>query len=834
MEEQGKIKKKRKISLITVFLWLFLIVIMSIITIGSIRNQNAIENSVDKVTIKLDMSQIDDEILEVYASKIENSKFIEIKNPKVKFLGKEDKIYVYELEKVPTEDIKLYMMYFDYYENGNLLQSEIRYGEFAYYKEIKVEELQPEYLFEVRGEKIEVNIQNVFQGDYPLEIIPYNYELENISNPGNIADLAMFQPFIQVSEENKNIRYIGVRTSKAKSFIIISEADIYEGETLLKYLDGAYIKDLTESNEYFFNGGKKEATIVNLKIEGATDEEIEELMSKDIYIAYVYSRLYLTQLNETERVLDLENHQIKLFFNTIIPSHISLLMTELYTPFSCYQTFLEKKGELISYNKVVDMSGLEQSDTYDEFNIVLKRIPDEEYRNANANTYATEQIKWIDKNTGKAQIILGNTAFFKEYSGISFLLGEEAIYEQKLDENFVLSSEYENNEEWKIVDHISLELNDFEHFEEITKLFQQNTNLKYIYVKDINMIFWKYKISSFAVQGEPINVYYKNYEVINSKQEILNSHKYSRLNTSSIPLSVDPMDDVGVNNWWYLEVKLKSPQLKFYHTEERKITLKKFDRDGNYYIGLFEDDILSKIEKLEVINGSGSIQINIENYDETKQYTICEVSEQGNKVTNELYPVRFSSNYDIRNAEISSDTKIVSSVKSGVVHAYDDDYTQVKSRAPIEESTGTGEEDYVDNMLSVTDIYLADVTIGEEIKYKVTYEADEGGKLEGETEEYVKAGDTSQNIPTPVPEEGYEFDKWIIVEDGEEIEVDPSTYVPTKDVTFIAKFKEIQKIVDVDTSDIQVWVYAVILTVAVIGIVVVLVVRKKVKPKENK
>ena len=158
-EEKKKDNKTRKVSIITVFLWLLLIVTMSVITIGSIYKQNAIEDTIDKVTIKLDISQLDEEFLNEYslmfeqddsimAGKTNSNEYIYLK-----FIQKENKIYTYELEKVPTEDIKLYMKYFDYYENENLLQSEIRYGEFVYYKEIKIEDLQSEYLFEVRGKK---------------------------------------------------------------------------------------------------------------------------------------------------------------------------------------------------------------------------------------------------------------------------------------------------------------------------------------------------------------------------------------------------------------------------------------------------------------------------------------------------------------------------------------------------------------------------------------------------------------------------------------------------------------------------------------------------------
>ncbi len=832
MEEQGKIKKKRKISIITVFLWLFLIVTMSVITIGSIRKQNAIENSIDKVIIKLDMSQIDDEILEVYTPGIERDNFIigltnSLEQKNVNFLEKENKVYTYELEEIPTEDIKLSMAYFDYYENGDLLQSEIQYRGFEYYKEIKVEELQSEYLFEVRGEKLEVNIQGK---NVPSEtsFVLINQELSNTEYIDE--NWGMVSYVIGMSYENDILRCIGIRTSQTKSIGSFGGLNLYEGEKPLNSLriedSCVSFKDLTESNVYNFH--LTEGIIFNIKIEGITDEEFESMT----YDVKLYSEGYYGSIENYDEVeKDFENHQIRHVIQTPVKCrYLSLKAVNGER----YQVFLEKNGEQVCYasgkgNEFMDLKGAEKvNNGYLEYNITVKILQDDEILRENDDTYAVEQIKWGDKDTGKAQIVLGDLASFRVIYA-SFSLGEDAIYIHQLDDNFVLSSEYENHPKWEIVAQTSDEIAFCEIPIDVIEKFRNNSNLSYIYVKDTNTIYWKYHISDYFSQSEPIYVYYKNYEEITQEKEILNFHLNSILRTGGVPLDYLGEYDYIESMWSELYAEIKSPNLGFYHTEERNVTVHKKEADGTYYVGLFENDMLSKVEKLEVTEGNGSIQINIENYDETKDYTIFEVDEEGHKITNEAYPVNFSDSYDMRNTEISSDLGIISSVRSGIVNENKKKYT-----APVEESEGTGEEDYVDNMLSVTDIYLADVTIGEEVKYKVTYEADEGGKLEGETEEYVKDGDTSQNIPTPVPEEGYEFDKWVIVEGGEEIEVDPSTYIPTKDVTFIAKFKEIPKIVDVDTSDIQVWVYAVITTVAVIGIVVVLVVRKKVKPKENK
>lgn len=74
--------------------------------------------------------------------------------------------------------------------------------------------------------------------------------------------------------------------------------------------------------------------------------------------------------------------------------------------------------------------------------------------------------------------------------------------------------------------------------------------------------------------------------------------------------------------------------------------------------------------------------------------------------------------------------------------------------------------------------------------YNVTYLAGNNGYLTGETVEVVTEGQTPAHIPTPMPNTQYEFDKWID-ENGNTI--DPSTITITRDRTFTAQFKYIQK-----------------------------------------
>ncbi len=803
--EENKFKKKRKLSIITVFLWLFLVVIMSVITIGGIRKQNAVESTVDKVTIKLDMSQLDEEILNVYIPKIDVERLVTCETEsgveqKLKYVGNENNIYIYELEEISTEDFKISMVgMFDYYENEILLETESQNLQIIYYKKVKVEDLQSEYVFEVRGEKLEVN----FTGGFPMMILGTDLSLDLAENRNIITMM------LKVDHSNNGHRYLGVRTSLLKSLIIASRYEVYEDDNLLLGEDGAYIKELSDSNTYHFNIKIEAGTSIHVNL---TSYESLSQFLRIINDSFIFCDKDLNPIDIGDMKIltdSLNSLEISVIFPEYLSEEVQYLMLHQEKLLANSVYIFDINGEKICYDQLIDLQGLIKPNEYNEIYLTFKSYLTEEIESVDRNTYATQKIKWIDENTGKAELILGNTSCL-EFNGISFYMGHEAVYTQVLDDQFVLSSEYENNIKWKIVDRVSSE-------EEVKNLFREDISRRYIYVKDSNTIYWKYYISDFEVQSEPIYVYYKNYDQVNDQKEILNSHKKSQLVTKEL------LEEK------YL-VELTSPTLGFKHNEERDVIIQKFADDGVYYVGLFTDDILTEVNKLEVKNNSGSVQIKIKDYDENKHYAIYEVDEVGNKVEEEAYLVEFLDHYAIRNAEITSDQQIISSIKSGIINASKD-----KFQALIDESEGMGEEYYVGNMLSVTDIYQAKVTIGE-IIYKITYEADENGTLEGETEEFVKDGDSIHHIPTPVPNEGYEFDKWIVIENGEEIEVDLNVYVPVKDITFIAKFKPIEKIVDVDTSDVQVWIYIGVVVIATIVMVITIsvIIKNKRKQKNDK
>lgn len=73
------------------------------------------------------------------------------------------------------------------------------------------------------------------------------------------------------------------------------------------------------------------------------------------------------------------------------------------------------------------------------------------------------------------------------------------------------------------------------------------------------------------------------------------------------------------------------------------------------------------------------------------------------------------------------------------------------------------------------------------IKVRITFVADTGGHLQGQTVQLVQKGSVPVEVPTVVTNSGYEFVTWTL--NGEP--VDPATYVITGDTEFVATFVEV-------------------------------------------
>ena len=479
--------------------------------------------------------------------------------------------------------------------------------------------------------------------------------------------------------------------------------------------------------------------------------------------------------------------------------------------------------------------------------IELGKIPAGEELEINVTAYymekdttnASKSIKWIDKNIGKAQIELGYTSI----ATLGYILdnidicGKDIIYQDTLSDEFELSSEYQNSDKWSILEATSEEqengipkdvLNEFYKVDEVTP-----TGKEYVYVKDTNTIYWLENEIKFKNGSTYINVIYKNYEEINPEVN-LESNKESSLNY---------VEDVDYSVWE--KYNISSPMLKFSHIEEAIIKVSKLVQGEKgthtHYIGIFEDETSNKTDQIyEIITKDGEGNITIEIEDKNKTYYIYDVDENGNKIVDE--EIEYSKNKIefggyIRESKIETDSQVVSSVISGFydetkeITTEEDGWECYYFESPVEETKGSGEEKYIDNVLNVKDIYQEEIIISSKaMKLHVTYIPEEGGSLEGEKEEIVDPGNTPEKVPTPKAEEGYQFVRWEVEENGERIEVNPNEYVIMKDTVFYAIFEKVP--VDVDTSDIQVWVYVGVALVAIAVIVLVVVILRK--NKSNK
>ena len=739
MESQEKAKKenKRKTSIFTVFLWLMLIAVMTIITVNGIVTQNAVEDS-DVLRIRV------------------------------------------KVEGLETEEIK------EAYQNLNIqvVRSSTVYATFDFIEQ----DNEGYYIYEASKDFIsnikysyEIRLEKVYVDGFAQEI--ESDELSNDSNDyyGN--------SYVSV---NDNVDYI----------------------VKITYMPEAKMK-------------------VNLKIEGTTDEEIIEQIYKESWFGFDQdSGEFSASFSNIENGVAIyiadkivPNSSIRLYHGYIY--YLNSNSMELPREYEINNEKIFVSGS--DYNERVNLGEIAPGEVL-EINVTAYYMLDD-------TTNVSKSVKWIDKDIGKAQIELG-------YTSVASLIIETNIdtggifilYQDTLSDEFELSAQYQNDSEWSILDTISEEQEygiPVDIFNEVFKVEDESVTAvkKYVYVKDSNTIYWLEDEIKFKNGSTYINVIYKDYEKLNPEIHLESNQEANLLY-------------YGLNQNGYLErYNISSPKLKFSHTVDVILKVNKLVQGEKgthtHYVGIFEDEASNKTDQVyEIITTDGEGNITIELDDKDKTYYVYDVDENGNKILDE--EVEYSKNKVefggyVRESKIESDSQVVSSVISG---EFDGDKTQMIEddyliyyhyfEAPAEETVGAGEEKYVDNVLSVKDIYQEEVIISSEaIQYKVSYEADEGGTLEGEVEELVEKGKTPQNIPTPIPEEGYEFDKWVVIENGQEIEVNPNEYVPAQDVTFIAKFKEIEKIVDVDTSDIQVWGYVGVALVAITVIVLVVVILRK-------
>ena len=741
MEEQGKEKqkKKRKVSFFTVFLWLLLIVVMTVITINGIVTQNAVEDS-DVLRIRV------------------------------------------KVEGLETEEIK------EAYQNLNIqaVQSSTVYATFNFIEQ----DNEGYYIYEASKDfisNLEVSYEILFE---KVHIDGYAQEIE--------------------SDEFTRYSY-----------------DYYYDYSVRLNEDVDYIAKITYMPEAKIK--------VNLKIEGTTDEEVIEQIYKESWFTFYqgYERFSASFSN-------IEDGVAIYIADKIIPnSSIRLFEGKIYYLNS---SFMELPREYQINGEKIVVTGNSSSEQVNLGEIApgeVLEINVTAYYMLDDTTNVSKSVKWIDKDIGKAQIELGYTSVAILSRPVKIEVGGAGtfiLYQDTLSNEFELSVEYQNDSEWSTLDTISEEQEmgiPLDIFNEVFKVEDGSLTAvkKYVYVKDSNTIYWVDNHLQLKNGSTYINVIYKDYEKLNPEIHLESNQEANLLY-------------YGLNQNRFLDkYNISSPKLKFSHTADVILKVNKLvqgeEGTHTHYVGIFEDDTSNKTDQVyEIITTDGEGNITIELEDKDKTYYVYDVDKNGNKIMQD--GVKYSKDKIefegyIRESKIETDSQVVSSVISG---DFDGDKTQIIEteydypsyyyyfESPVEETKGAGEEKYVDNVLNVKDIYQEDIVISSKaMKLNVTYIAEEGGSLEGEKEEIVDPGNTPEKVPTPKAEEGYQFVRWEVEENGERIEVNPNEYVIMKDTVFYAIFEKVP--VDVDTSDIQVWIYVGVALVAVIVIVLVVVILRK-------
>ncbi len=692
MSSLGEKTKKRSTSVITVFLWLLLIVTMSTILIGSIFQENKLEYD-RSITVKIDFTDLlnsgtipDEEIDSKLSDFIwcsDNHSYWS--NGLKQYIGREGNIATYKID---------------------FFVSEANYIEFNLYKE------------------------------------PYNI-LEN----GTLVETYL--------DWSGNIRY----TQKIKE-----DQEIYEFKLQKVEFD----------------------TTIEVKIDMTdllNDETIPNDSIDNMLTSFADMAIYLT--NDTNlvqcdtRFIELEgniaNYQID--FNSLEANCIVFDVAEFFGRSKGYCMF-DDQGMLLEYD----------SKGYGYINEILKDQYIYEFKTKPISDFYSG-IKW--GNIEKKEALL-------QFTITGYKLGIDRVYAivvENLTDEFTISPEYENQSNWLIVNESDI-INDdidingslidnsvpkyvyanfFDPADDSLKTIKWNEKYQYIYVKDKNILYILFKDDDY---NKKIKLQYDE----NISQEISLNSKIIFLNM------VGGCANYASHNSFLLGEKMLNVKSSTIATIEINKLIENATENVIQYVGLFENNIDNKTDKIysiDIVDGIGSTMVTVDNYDGQKPYYIYEVDEEGNKISNE--ELDYSKNEVLKDIKPYEEKNIITdkNVISMVGNSYLSNEDTIGS--------GLGEDFYRDNVLVTNYIYKDTVTITEKYEEKVhvvKFEAGEGGTIEGETSVVVKDGETIDTIVNTIANEHYNFDKWVVIENGVEKEVDSSTYVINKDTTFIAKFKK--------------------------------------------
>ncbi|MDO4283662.1 MAG: hypothetical protein Q4D02_08520 [Clostridia bacterium] len=736
VEEKMKQKGRRNISILTVFLWLALIAVMSVITITGINKPNALE-VVRTITIKVDFSG---------------------------FLQDEE------------------------FTEGN--------------KNSIIENFVDYYFWIGKNKNYD-----------PSEIIEFETRYIGVEN-----GIATYE--VDIGSEDAN--YIKFWIDDLLRYSVLSHNE------LLEVYDNFFVEKLNlDQDIYEFGLSRRDAVRINID----TSESVEEVITAKL--------MY---------------HDSFPLGGDLVEESEGKLVYEIYPlPNMEYDIAIcTKRNEVLEENKVLNMGTAYGYQYYYKSVLVGEEKNDYYFKLKKINPELSSNIIWIDDKNVELGYKLN--VYEKFYPPINSSNSNShyygMIFVEKLDDNFSISEEYINDSNWLIVNEeeivndklnqihegfIKFDLTNNEYIPEYVyaNFFEWNQvsyswkeNIQHIYIKDKNILY-----SFMRFDRNQIN------QKIKLTYNGTNTENTFHFNTKAITFY-----NIPISAWFQqycLGFTLGEKSIGYREEEKSSITINKLidGEEGNntYYIGLFEnetDEKTDKIYRMDIVDSVGSTTIEMTGYDRSKEYYIYEVDENGNKIVDEN--LVYNKNKVLENPNVISSGKV--SNDKNIVSA-------LLTASSEEPAIGAGEEYYINNMIDVAKTYEDIVTISREKVYVVRYETEEGGKLNGDTEEFVKQGETPISIPKVEPNEDYEFDKWVVIKDGEEIEVNPSEYVITEDITFIAKYKKIENTLPevteekpVDTSDINVWQYvgiAIISVIIIVIIVIILLTNKKKKSKEK-
>ncbi|MDO4282543.1 MAG: MucBP domain-containing protein [Clostridia bacterium] len=730
-----KENQKRSISILTVFLWLAFIIIMSIITITGINKKN-------------------------------------------------------ELDELEKKMITIQIDFTDFFENETIIDEDIKDA-------IMQNEFCPAVVKDknIIGNSDIMNVATLIKREGNVGI----YEIEIDQNGKYIAYYPTAEIPCSLSSNTNHIEIINLE---------------YEEEKI--YLYGQEIKE--EQVLYEVRLEPLQTTKINIKSKG----EIESKFQLQMIQNGAYMPIHCIENSDNEMVYEI-----------------------YYIPYMTFNVVFDtdkrvkENGELLAivdgkYTKIVNTDNIQE-----EYQFALVEDIPEVYNS----------VKWIDFNTKEAQIEFqyNSTIYLNKdkndydlntYYTIYYLLDNDSsikhpnyiVFKEVLSDNFTIADEYLNNEEWKILEDVSdEEANDIIYLNsgfctknmpaEVIKSFIVNydetwlltekeieyTNIKYVYVKSTNTV---YCIENDVKESgnHKFNIKYVGKNSLDLKEQKL------KVSEEIEVIGIGSWSGCGVNNYYEDRYILDNNYLKYENDLDTKVQVNKLVKGetgkNTYYVGLFEDEIdntASKIYHIDTIDGVGSIDIEIVDYDERKNYYIYEVDKNGNKIIDSK--LEYSKNKVLENANMVLETKIMS--LKDVVSVVATDAKKIDDIV-LENSITISPEKYLDNTIVGRKIYEDIMTITsnyEEKVHLVKYVAKAGGKLDGVNEEIVKHGEVPSNVPSVISNENYEFDKWIVIKNGIEMKEEPSKYIVEEDTVFYALFKKtparvIVKYIDEEENEI--------------------------------